>query len=72
MDTKETKPENQEPKSFLQEMILEDFKTIESNADMIIELIQIIHRRAKQARQVMEIRKQRASDSEEATSKEDA
>ena len=68
MDTKETKPENQEPKSFLQEMILEDFKTIESNADMIIELIQIINRRAKQARQIQEIEAQKPKQPEPPTS----
>jgi hypothetical protein len=68
MDAKETKPENQESKSFLDEMILEDFKTIESNADMIIELIQIIHRRAKQARQILEIEAQKPKQPEPPTS----
>ncbi len=59
MDIKETKPEPQEPKSFLDEMILEDFKTIESYSDTAIECLTIIHRRAKQARQILEIEAQK-------------
>jgi hypothetical protein len=48
MDAKETKPETQEPKS----------------ERARIELIQIIYRRAKQARQILEIEAQRLKQTE--------
>jgi hypothetical protein len=57
MDAKDKIPENKESEGFLEEMILEDFKTIESNAAWILEGIELIHRRAKQARQLLEVQK---------------
>jgi len=53
--TKEDKPEHQESKSFLDEMTLEDLKFIESNPEFLIEIMSLIHRRARQARQLLEV-----------------
>ena len=51
MDTKDKTPQNKTAE-ILENMILEDLKTIESNAAWILEAIELIHRRAKQARQL--------------------
>ena len=58
MGTKENKPENQEPKKIIDEMIIEDLKDIESSSGLLLDALTEINRRAKQARQLLEIQVQ--------------
>ena len=59
MDTKDKTPQNKEAEYLFDEMILEDLKIIESNAAWILEAVELIHRRAKQARQLLQAQKSR-------------
>ena len=57
-ETKETSSENEPSNMSINEMIIEDLKTIESSSIFLHEALTEINRRAKQARQLLEIQVQ--------------
>ena len=54
MYTKEKKPENQDPKKIIDEMIIEDLKDIENSSGFLLDTVADIKKHAEQALQKLE------------------